>query len=384
MSPDGPAQPPGRVANGPARFHALDVLRGLAALSVVLWHWQHFFLPFDPQGAVFVREQQPFYALLYLFYGHGDAAVQLFFCLSGFIFFWLYSQPIAERRIAAGEFAVLRASRLYPLHLATLVLVAVGQWFYTSRVHAPFVYLQNDPLHLVLHLLFVSGWIPGHDGSFNGPVWSVSIEILIYGVFFAFSRVFRRAPWAMILMIAIGYVGRAVLDAVGLGLMGFFVGGLMYVLYDAIVRAGLVRRLVPVFGGVAIAAWTATLVLTRPGVTFDLSALPWLVRRLITGADVLVLFPVTILALACAETARGTLGRRAAWLGDLSYSTYLLHFPLQLLVVLVAGPRVPTGPGALVAFFALVLAVSFASHRWFELPSQRAWRRRAGVVRTRP
>ena len=30
-------------AQMPKRFHSLDVVRGIAALSVVLWHWQHFF-----------------------------------------------------------------------------------------------------------------------------------------------------------------------------------------------------------------------------------------------------------------------------------------------------------------------------------------------------
>ncbi|MDF7795325.1 hypothetical protein [Pseudomonas syringae] len=29
--------------NGNARLYTLDVLRGVAALSVVFWHWQHFF-----------------------------------------------------------------------------------------------------------------------------------------------------------------------------------------------------------------------------------------------------------------------------------------------------------------------------------------------------
>jgi peptidoglycan/LPS O-acetylase OafA/YrhL len=47
-------------------------------------------------------------------------------------------------------------------------------------------------------------------------------------------------------------------------------------------------------------------------------------------------FPCTIVALALLETGRGTLGRRLSFLGDISYSSYLLHFPLQMTCVFFA------------------------------------------------
>ncbi|MGB6175756.1 MAG: acyltransferase family protein, partial [Methylocella sp.] len=91
-----------------SHFYSLDVLRGVAALSVVLWHWQHFFLPLNKLGVSFSIEQQPMFEVLYVFYEKGYLAVRLFFCLSGFIFFWLYSERIAEKALAQGAFAVLR------------------------------------------------------------------------------------------------------------------------------------------------------------------------------------------------------------------------------------------------------------------------------------
>ena len=42
---------------------------------------------------------QPFFWLLKPLYIQGWAAVDLFFALSGFVFFWLYSENIAERRV---------------------------------------------------------------------------------------------------------------------------------------------------------------------------------------------------------------------------------------------------------------------------------------------
>jgi peptidoglycan/LPS O-acetylase OafA/YrhL len=38
--------------NTPTRFYSLDVLRGLAALAVVLYHWQHFFYTGSTLGVI--------------------------------------------------------------------------------------------------------------------------------------------------------------------------------------------------------------------------------------------------------------------------------------------------------------------------------------------
>src|SRR5437867_12012474 len=87
-----------------SRLAALDALRGVAALAVVFWHWQHFFYHGTRRGALEIS-RQPFYDVFYLFYQKGWMAVDLFFVLSGFIFFWLYSSQIADRRIGAYDFA---------------------------------------------------------------------------------------------------------------------------------------------------------------------------------------------------------------------------------------------------------------------------------------
>ncbi|MGZ6021865.1 MAG: acyltransferase family protein, partial [Rhizomicrobium sp.] len=112
------------------RLTALDALRGVAALSVVAWHWQHFFAISGDWQPGWSRTMQPFYWLLKPLYVQGWAAVDLFFVLSGFVFFWLYSQSIREQRMAVGAFALMRFSRLYPLQVLMLVTAAVLQAVY--------------------------------------------------------------------------------------------------------------------------------------------------------------------------------------------------------------------------------------------------------------
>ncbi len=374
----------------PQRFYSLDVLRGVAALSVVLWHWQHFFLPFNPKGLPFDIARQPLYGLLSMFYQHGAAAVQLFFCLSGFIFFWLYSGPVGARAISFRSFSILRLSRLYPLHLLTLLLVTAGQMAYHRATGQWFVYPFNDGPHFLLHLSFLPVSLFEQQPAFNQPVWSVSVELIVYVLFFAFCRVFKRSGpvtvLAMLALAAAGFGSRVLFNDVGQGIMGFFLGGIVFTTYSHLVRPGASRVLSVAVPMATACAWAAALWLSRAG-SESAAPMTGVLGKLASSADVLVLFPLTILSLALLETRRGTLGRRLAFVGDVSYSSYLLHFPLQLAVALVsarlaAPAEMFRSTGFLLAFFAMLLVAAGASHRLFELPCQRALRRHAGWSRT--
>jgi peptidoglycan/LPS O-acetylase OafA/YrhL len=107
---------------------------------------------------------------------------------------------------------------------------------------------------------------------------------------------------------------------------------------------------------------------------------PSIVQYFVSIWAILVLFPLTILSLALIETRRGSLGKRLSFLGDVSYSSYLIHFPLQLTVVIVTSQLginrdLFYSPFFLLIFFFLLLSLSLASHRYFEIPLQQLVRR---------
>ncbi|WP_432417327.1 acyltransferase family protein, partial [Escherichia coli] len=63
-----------------------------------------------------IINRQPFYEFFSVFYHYGLYAVELFFMISGFIFFYLYADNIHSNKTSAKTFIVNRVSRLYPLY----------------------------------------------------------------------------------------------------------------------------------------------------------------------------------------------------------------------------------------------------------------------------
>ena len=378
------------------RLHALDTLRGVAALSIVFWHWQHFFAISGDWQEGWSRTQEPFYLFLKPLYEEGWAAVDLFFPLSGFIFFWLYGEAIRERRIGAGRFAWLRFSRLYPLHLATLLIVAVLQFFFFRATGSFFIYDANDPQHFASGLLMAQQWLPPTIAqSFNGPAWSVSVEVLLYGVFFALSRFGLRGFWPALLVSAFGIALFSWNWFIARGLIGFFAGGAVYALDQAILARSDAKRIARAVCAAALAAWAATFVEAYLGPMH--AGLYWLsghfspeMGKLYIGESdnlflllfIFIVSPVTILGLALGEQVLDVSWQRLSFLGDISYSTYLLHFPMQLALALIAAhfaltPSFFENPLALVLFYAALIGLGLLSYNFFERPAQNLLRKSA-------
>ena len=368
------------------RLHSLDALRGFAALSVVLWHWQHFFLIGAVPMQSWQRDWQPFFSLFKPAYLHGWVAVDLFFALSGFVFAWLYADAIAARRMAPIRFALLRFSRLYPLQWLMLVAAALLQWSYHQTAGTFFVYQTNNPLHFLLSAGLVQNWFHGAE-SFNGPSWSVSIEVLLYIVFFVLCRL-RLMSWqGALAMVLVGFAVRHfhVSGNTGRGLMAFFVGCLAFQIAAKIEKRADVRRILRLVAGFALAGWIVVIAQFYWPMLGDFigrAAEACGVEISLLAFVVLVVAP-TIIALALHEWALSADYSRLSFLGDISYSTYMLHFPLQLALANIAlragwSPMVFQSPFALIAFYAALIGLGWLSYRAFERPLQAAIRRRAG------
>lgn len=91
----------------------------------------------------------------------------------------------------------------------------------------------------------------------------------------------------------------------------------------------------------------------------------------------IVAFPAIIVALSINEDRLKSIASRLRWLGDISYSSYLIHFPLLLLLVTTAaysGIAISPSPWLLLAYLSVLIALSLVSFHYFETPIQRLLR----------
>jgi peptidoglycan/LPS O-acetylase OafA/YrhL len=379
------------TTTAPERLHSLDGLRGIAALAVVLWHWQHFFFTGARPGAVDLSSL-PLAQVLHPFYTHGYLAVDLFFALSGFVFHFLYERRVASQDIDGWRFGLLRFSRLYPLHLVTLVMVAILQLM-MLRMHGQFfVYPNNDSWSFLLNLCMASSWGLENGYSFNGPAWSVSVEVLLYVMFFIGCRLgMTRAPMLLGMIVLGLFISWKIYLPLGRGIASFYVGGLACIVYRRILAGNDARGSTMQIAWAATAAWLATLLLSladavMPSLTQEWSnrlsaALGMPAAASVAVWAVLVLFPLTILACALLEKQRVLSGNRTlTHLGQVSYASYLLHFPLQLCIALTAlqwkwQAGIFYSPWLMLGFILTLLFMSSLSYRWLEMPMQAHLRR---------
>ena len=375
----------------PKRFYSLDALRGIAAIIVVLTHWPQFFFvseklsgsPISHGSSEFIttylESKLPFYDVLFVAYKSGWLAVDLFFGLSGFIFYWLYAEKIKESALTAWNFFISRFSRLYPLHLLTLIWIVCVQFVLQHATNASFFFFDhNDPFEFILHLLLISSWGVGNHVSFNLPIWSVSVEIAMYTMFFVLCRFFPVRSLVLAIVSAIGlFVVFRVNSQLGHGIASFFLGGCTYHVYEWIVKTSRTKAALFYLSIVTALLWGMAILSDYRHWDF-LGSVPFLWRY--TLLPTALIFQVTILTLALAETLRGTLGKRLMVLGDISYSVYLLHFPLQISALTMAiylgiSREVFYSYYAFFGFFAVVLTLAALSHYYFERPVQRYMRK---------
>ena len=367
------------------RLYSLDVLRGVAALAIIFWHWQHFFGIRGTWQAGWSRLQEPGYALFKPLFEEGWVAVDIFFAVSGFVFFWLYLEPVRRREIGAGKFALQRVSRLYPLYFVTLLAAAALELAFHRATGNWFVFDANDWSHFVKSIFLVQQWLPPDElQSFNGPAWAVSIEVLLYIVFFAGVRFGLRGPLACVALAVAGAVYFFHDGQIGRGVMGFFWGGATYYVVDAIARRPDARFLARGFALAAFSAWAIAIAdIYLSFHNAPISALPFEAARFTIGyeypiflmAFIFVVVPLTLAALALHEELFGGAWSRFTLLGDISYSTYLIHFPMQLTLALLAlhfgwMPADFMHGYVMIAFYAVLIGLGWASYTFLERPAQ--------------
>lgn len=348
---------------GPSKLLGLELVRFACAMTVLIFHFKHFAL--TPGLTANRGIDMPLAVPLSLFYTYGSYGVQVFWCISGFIFYWKYADALAARHIGPKRFFWLRFSRLYPLHFVTLLVVAGLQPIYTALAGQPFNYADNSASRFVAQLLIADQWGASRALSFNAPIWSVSAEVLVYLAFFLLIRAFGKSPWVIIGAIAASLLSmwsETVWPAVICG--GYFFAGGAAAVWLGSVRC---RRRPDESRRIALSIIGACLIISffvsLGGPDSDPMA-TWL----------MAITPPALFLAAQHLPALDRWERPIQAAGNLTYSTYLVHFPLQLTIAtlaLAAGQTLPVREvWFLIAYLTATIVIGRIVFVRFEAPMQ--------------
>ena len=352
------------------RFIGIELLRWGSALGILFWHYQHFFFTKAVHGSSFQDyEDLPLYSILHPIYMNGAKGVQLFWAISGFVI--LHKYGFSSTKISI--FVRNRLGRLYPLHLLTLILVGLLQLVSNKLLNESQIYFDNTFKNFLKHLFFASGWESNPSLSFNQPVWSVSLEILVYAIFTLVLLVkrFRRNPkylWSTVL--------------VGTFLLSNFreVHGLiMCILFFSL--GATLRSFLEKLGSKAALSSTVLLFISL----FDKYLLGNFLEEFGNNkelnSNVILLLQITSLIVIAINLDRIRIiemkKEKIQVLGNLTYATYLLHVPFQVFVLvilkLIGLPVLyfAQNPLSLFGYLLFLNIIAYFTYRYIELPCNR-------------
>jgi peptidoglycan/LPS O-acetylase OafA/YrhL len=342
----------------------LEALRFVAAFAVLMRHYLHFAYLADQPVDLF-ENQLPLYGLLQRFYDDGEYGVWIFWCISGFIFFWKYRDVISDRSTGGWTFFVFRFSRLYPLHFVTLIIVAILQAAY-FRLHGYFfVYQDNDVRNFLQQIFMASEWGPRHVRGFNGPIWSISVEVLVYAVFFLMLRFVTKSAllnW-FVIVVCLNLSGQV------FSCLAFFYAGGLAAIARRTIASATSRFAIEGLAWFAVVAIPVLIWTFRP----QSAAVGW-------ATLLLTYTPILLFCLSREVSLSASTQRVLEAAGNMTYSSYLLHFPIQLLIAsgfAASAVPIPFYDGWFFAMFmASTLLASYLTYRYFEAPAQALLRSR--------
>lgn len=377
-----------------AKIADLQVLRGISILLVML---HHFSLPGTLLGKFPVKVNSPFFL-----------GVEIFFVLSGYVVY----AALKRDEFHPGRFLLRRFFRLYPPLIALLCLAWLTNW-------------------LLEHSTIPSGGTRGvfafRDGEFVKQSWAVLTGSFVprsdpaaysYGAMWSLSVEFQFYATVFVAITVVGSILRAKQSTRSIAIIGTC--GVVYVamlalrfatLYGANVEAtaprwlfyGMTWRFDFLLLGVVLSglnSWCGEAIASRLKPIGN-SLAPWLLMMPIAvmslceslsnsvinkplfiglGHPLSAVCFGTLVLLAAHNLAfpatRGVVYRTLEWLGDRSYTIYLLHFPIFILAWMAIFYGMPSlfsgavkyGVAQIVLVTAIGLPICMAAYRWIEVP----------------
>jgi peptidoglycan/LPS O-acetylase OafA/YrhL len=323
------------------KVESLSFLRALAVLMVCFCH---FGSPFSQDNALA--------GMFDAFHEYGKYGVQVFFVISGFVIPLSLDKGRYELK-HYGKFLLKRLIRLHPPYLFALSITLVILALTTVVKHMPY---PETPWTIFQSLFYL------HHPDINPVFWTLKVEAEYYlfiGLFFVLLQKFPKATLAVSIPLFMVISQTAVVNYIDLfsHMLYFMIGVIGYVMY---MKGG--NNWLEVGYIAAITVFTF----------FFYGAAPTIAAT----------FTILVIMLY-----KGKVNKRFDFLGEISYSVYLLHFPIGVKLINLASRYIKPQYDIILFLFTVLfcLGVGYVFWRYVERPfSERSNKIKYGPRKTAP
>jgi peptidoglycan/LPS O-acetylase OafA/YrhL len=315
-----------RVTSG-VNLRPMEGMRGFAVMLVFLTHYCTLIAPWIAEAPALALFAHGLHAV-------GNVGVDLFFVLSGYLIY----KTLLARAQGFGEFMARRIRRIYPAFLAVFAAYCVLSFVFPKESSIP----PDAPFsYLLANLLLLPGLFP--IKPMITVAWSLSYEMFFYLVL----------PPCVVLLRLRQAPGELRIVAIGLAAIALAA-------WCAVSGSGPVRMLMFMAGMLVHESIHSRQVRAPAGAIAALAlaaGLLWTLLPAMGAVNNVVLFAAFyIVCLSCLLRPEDGLARAFCWtplrwLGNMSYSYYLLHgLTLKALFMLLPHPAALQGHGVAVFF----------------------------------
>ncbi len=361
-------------------YNYVEGLRALACLTVVLNHAVAESFP-----VLYRVEIPPMLAFLKLWFAFGHHAVTAFIVVSGFCLGLPFAGGDFSKPVAFGQFITRRIARIIPPYYAALVisiLVSLTMFKHPAGIHFDFS-SHPRPTDIAAHFLLIQNVFG--TGQINYSLWSIATELHIYLLFpFLIALLRKRFGWLIAAGIAVMAYGISYLvtdtrlDRAAIHFVGAFICGMGA---SWVTKSG--HKVAMCFR--SSASWPFLFIGGLGGVILWTKMLPFARYQVVQlQQDAVVMIAISALLIACANTKsllRIVLEWQPfVWIGERSYSLYLLHVPIQAALLKIAISTLDLTHTERLVFsltigFAILIGLTWVFHRVVEIPSMALSRR---------